>query len=155
MNNYRHELHIAAPALEIYRHLTTPEGVRAWWTTDCSVGPGIGEVVEVRFGATRKRFRIERLEPGALVEWFCTDAHLHAPGIVRNPGEWKGTTIRFVLEPLEPRRTALRLEHVGLTRDAECFDICSQGWSQFLESLKELAETGVGRPYRSPLALSN
>jgi uncharacterized protein YndB with AHSA1/START domain len=44
-------------------------------------------------------------------------------------------------------KTRLDLEHVGLTPAIECFDICRDGWNQYLGNLQSLVETGRGHPF--------
>ncbi|HYQ16941.1 MAG TPA: hypothetical protein VEQ58_14320, partial [Polyangiaceae bacterium] len=50
----------------------------------------------------------------------------------------------------EGGRTALRFTHEGLVRDRECFEICTEAWTFYLESLRQLITTGVGQPDPAP-----
>ena len=91
--------------------------------------------------------RIESLQPGTEVQWVVVDSHLSVPGLTRTD-EWIGTTIVFRLTPQSASATRLELEHVGLTPEVACYELCSQGWRQFLASLKAYVETGEGMPFR-------
>jgi len=146
MSHFKASVLLSAPAADVYMALTTQRGVSAWWTTDCEVGTGIGDSVTVRFGDTFKVMRIESLRPWSEVAWRVVDAHLAVPGLTRT-SEWVGTTIRFSLSQESGTTTRLDLEHVGLTEAIECYGICTQGWHQFLASLKSCVETGVGAPF--------
>lgn len=106
----------------------------------------VGEQITIHFGDTYKVMHIEALHPFTEVRWSVTDAQLIAPGLTRT-NEWIGTTIVFQLTPQSGKVTQLQLEHVGLTPQIECYEICSQGWNQFLGSLKTYVETGKGSPY--------
>lgn len=147
MTHYRHDVLIAAPASAIYDALTTPRGIHGWWTVTADVGTAVGERITVRFGQTFKVMRVEVLRPGNEVRWSVVDSHLHVPGVLTRTNEWIGTTIVFRLSQHSASTTRLELEHIGLIPEVECYDICSQGWVQFLGSLKQYVETGTGSPF--------
>ncbi len=146
MTHYQAETSLSAPVASVYQALTTEPGIRAWWTAASEVGSAIGDRVSIRFGTTFKVMRIEHLLQDVAVRWKVIEAHLDVPGLTRMD-EWVGTEIRFELEPVSTSITRLRIEHIGLTPEVECYGICSQGWSQFLASLKSYVETGTGTPY--------
>jgi len=146
--NFHCELLIAARPSQVYRALTTPDGLRGWWTQDCDIGTRIGEALTFRFGLTFKVMQIEDLQPNTSVRWRCIDAHLQLPGL-KLTNEWIGTTIAFELEQTAPRQTRLKVEHIGLVPEFECYDFCTQGWQQFLGSLEAYAVTGTGMPYKN------
>lgn len=146
MKSFKCELLLAAPVSLIYEALTTQHGIESWWTTSSKVGTSVGEHITIHFGDTYKVMHIETLHPFTEVRWSVTDAQLIAPGLTRT-NEWIGTTIVFQLTPQSGKVTQLQLEHVGLTPQIECYEICSQGWNQFLGSLKTYVETGKGSPY--------
>jgi hypothetical protein len=45
--------------------------------------------------------------------------------------------------------TWIKVIHIGLNPDIECYEICSNGWVQFVNSLKLFLETGKGSPYKA------
>ena len=147
MNHYHSDLLINAPAADVYKALTTPEGLQSWWTKTCEIGTQVGAESTFHFGKTFKVMRIEALNPDVKVAWQCIDSHIHAPGLLTRTNEWIGTSIAFNLEPQFASSTLLKFDHFGLVPEVECFEVCSSGWDQFLGSLKEYAETGKGRPF--------
>ena len=149
MHSFKFDLLVAAPAAKVFEALTTQQGIQSWWTTSSEVGTAVGEHITIRFGGTFKVVQIEALHPATEVRWRVVDAHLVVPGLART-NEWLGTTIVLQLVPQSDTVTRLALEHIGLTPEVECYDICSQGWTQFLESLKAYLETGKGSPYVEP-----
>jgi len=149
MKNYQSDILLTAPAPTVYEALTTQRGIRGWWTTSSEVGTAVGDRITIRFGSNFKVMCIEGLRPEAEVRWRVIDAHLNVPGLTRTK-EWIGTTITFRLEPQSAAVTRLHMEHVGLTPQVECYALCSQGWIQFLGSLKSYVETGAGTPYIDP-----
>jgi hypothetical protein len=45
------------------------------------------------------------------------------------------------------KQTELVFTHIGLVPDYECFNICSEGWANYIDgSLKNLITTGKGQP---------
>lgn len=149
MNGFTCEIELHAPAANVYEALTTPRGIKQWWTTSADVGTNVGEHITIRFGQTFKVMRIDILSPAKEIRWSVIDAHLAVDGLTRTD-EWIGSTIRLTLATDADTRTRLQLEHVGLTPAVECYDLCSQGWLQFLQSLKHYVETGKGAPYVDP-----
>lgn len=149
--NYQSDLVLTAPVASVYEALTTQSGIRGWWTAACDAGTAVGEQITIRFGRTFKVMRIEHLRPEEEVRWRVTDAQLDVPGLTRTK-EWIDTTIVFQLVPQSASVTRLQLEHIGLTPQVECYALCSQGWRQFLGSLKSYVETGKGAPYVDPAA---
>jgi uncharacterized protein YndB with AHSA1/START domain len=146
MTHYRRSLRLAAPVAAVYAAITTPAGLRAWWTQTCDVGLRAGDHSTFRFGPHRKTMEIETLLPNGEVRWRCTDALIQVAGM--KPDEWVGTRIVFRLEPVDAATTMLHFEHVGLVPALECYGICEKGWDQFLGSLQQLVETGQGAPYQ-------
>ncbi len=145
-SDFQFELILTAPAANVYEALTTQTGLRSWWTTTCDVGTGVGAQTTIRFGSTVKVLRIEALVPPTDIQWRVTQAHLDVPGLTHT-SEWTGTTICFQVRPQSETQSRLQLTHIGLTPQVECFELCSAGWRQFLCSLKNYVESGVGAPY--------
>jgi uncharacterized protein YndB with AHSA1/START domain len=146
MSHYQRSLVLEARPEAVYAALTTPEGLRGWWTQDCDVATQVGGTIELRFGGTRKQLRIERLEPGREVRWLCTRAHIAAAQLARRD-EWVGTQIVFRLTPQGEGRTRFEFEHVGLVPAFECYGLCSDGWQYYLASLQRFVATGRGTPH--------
>ena len=151
MNHYHQALAIEAPPDTVYHALATPEGIRGWWTQDCEADTAVGGNIRLRFGATQKTLRIECLDPGHEVRWLCTEAYIAAAQLARQD-EWVGTQMVFRLTPHGDGRARLDFEHVGLTPDLHCYDLCNHGWRYFLHSLSRFAETDRGTPYEPAAA---
>jgi len=119
--------------------------VRGWWSEGLqgqSEAPG--DEFTYRHGSVHQsKHRVLQVEPGKLVTWDTLDADLtHA----KNPREWIGTKVRFEITK-KATRTQLRFVHDGLVPELDCFESCSKGWWYYVgTSLKQLIETGYGRP---------
>lgn len=146
MSDYRKSLVLDADPAAVYAALTTPEGLRGWWTEDCDVANDVGGTIRFRFGRTSKDMRVEHLEKNREVRWRCTAAHIAAAALSQKD-EWVGTQIVFRLADAGPARTRVDFEHVGLVPALQCYGICSDGWNYFLGSLRQFVATGNGTPY--------
>jgi uncharacterized protein YndB with AHSA1/START domain len=146
MNHYQQTLVIDAAPSAVYAALTTAEGLRGWWTPECTVDTHVGGVIHLHFGQTRKDMCIEQLDTNRGVRWFCTRARIASEDLTHKD-EWVGTEIAFRLTPTFDGKTRLDFEHVGLVPSLECYAMCERGWRYFLGSLKQLAETGRGTPW--------
>lgn len=151
MNGYQQSLVLDASPAKVYAALTTPEGLRGWWTQDCDIATEVGGTSEFRFQHIRKQLQIEHLEPGREVRWLSTDERTDT-GELGHDGEWIGTHIVFRLTPEGAARTRLDFEHQGLVPQLHCYSQCSGGWQFFMESLRKYVETGSGTPYPTFLA---
>lgn len=146
MRHFHQSLVLDAPPAAVYATLTTPAGLRGWWTRDCDVTTEPGGTLHFRFGPHRKAMRIDRLDPDREVRWTCTEAHIDFAEFTRKD-EWVGTEIIFRLSPHGDGRTRLDFEHIGLVPAFECWEVCSAGWRHFLGSLQQYIETGRGSPF--------
>lgn len=64
----------------------------------------------------------------------------------KDKSEWTGTRIIFEIAKKD-NKTQLHFTHVGLTPEFECYDVCSNGWDQYVrQSLGNLIKIGVGQP---------
>lgn len=151
MSHYQQNLIINATPAAVYAALTTPAGLRGWWTEDCDVSTELGGTIHFRFGRNYKDLRIEQLEPSREVRWYCTRAHIAAGDLTRRD-EWVGTDIVFRLTPESEGRARVQFEHIGLVPAFECYELCSGGWQYFLRSLQQFAETGRGTPHALAMA---
>ena len=138
-----------SPADAVFDALTTPSSLTGWWMG--ASGSGLeGGTLTFRFGEEGALvMRVDKAEAASLVEWTV---------LASEPlDDWVGTTVRFEIGPTETSGTLVRFEHVGLTPQLECFDMCIQGWGQYLPSLVGYVDRGQGnprpeRPVRRPTA---
>lgn len=63
--------------------------------------------------------------------------------------EWTGTNPTFEILKKDGK-TELRFTHFGLNPEYECFEICRDSWTNYIQnSLKKLITTGKGEPNAS------
>jgi uncharacterized protein YndB with AHSA1/START domain len=133
-----HRLLIRAKPADVYRVLTTRDGLAAWWTRDVTAEPTVGSVALFGFHQREIVFRmfIQELAEAARVRWRCLGGH----------PEWKDTEISFVLSPAVGG-TVLDFAHRGWTSSDGIFPVCSFDWARYLTSLKTYLETATGAPH--------
>lgn len=152
MNRFEQRVVVSASKERVFEAITN--GVPDWWT---HMFDGVSDEKNgrftVRFGEhIFKTMQVEKLIPQDLVVWFVEQSRIGIPTLV-NQEEWTGTWIVWQLENREGK-TIINLTHEGLTPAIECYDICVDGWQQFLQSLKQFVETGIGMPFGLPQAES-
>ncbi len=145
--HFRKELHFKAPVSALYAALSTEAGLRGWWTQTCTAGALVGEPARFEFGESYKLVRIDTLRPDRQVRWQVLENRICVEGRNLPANEWAGTTIVFRLNGDTPTHTVLRFEHLGLTPELACYDLCEGGWNHFLASLLRYVETGTGSPH--------
>ncbi|MET8087658.1 SRPBCC domain-containing protein [Micromonospora sp. NPDC005237] len=140
-----HRVGVVAPLDDVYRAVATPEGLAAWWTTDTVGKSEVGGQLAFRFGdAGGFDMEVLELDPTGNVRWRVTDG----------PGEWVGTEIDWRLDQ-RGDYTIVLFSHEGWREPGEFMHHCGTKWATFLMSLKELVETGRGRPAPDDVQISD
>jgi hypothetical protein len=77
------------------------------------------------------------------VVWEVLENHFN---FISDQSEWVGTKIEFAISQ-KGGKTELKFTHYGLTPKDECYQICNDAWTQYIEnSLRNLIVTGKGQP---------
>lgn len=132
-----HRVGIKSSANNVYRALTTREGLAAWWTTDTRGSFEVGGVIGFHFG-TRGFFdmKVLELDPAKRIVWQVVDG----------PQDWIGSKVSFELKQ-EGEQITVLFKHAGWKEPSEFMHHCSTKWAMFLMSMKAFIETGKGAPY--------
>lgn len=150
MVDIMHRIGIRAPVTEVYRAIATADGVAGWWTTETSGADAVGSTVTVGFRGSdgteigSMDYEVTRLEPDRRVRWR----------FLAGPPEWIGTDVTFELSQ-EGDMTIVNFGHRNWREPVEFMGHCSTKWATFLLSLKDLVETGNGRPSPDDLKIDN
>jgi hypothetical protein len=125
-----HRVGIGAPIDKAYATLTTLEGNRGWWDSRATGEAADGGLLTF----FNHDFRVEAT-PHRRVRWTC----------VKGSPEWTSTEVLFDLV-YKQDQTFVLFKHAGWAEPTEFMHHCSTRWATFLLSLKQLLETGTGRP---------
>lgn len=140
-----HRIGVTAPLDDVYEPLATTDGIASWWTTDTTGRSEVGEKLYTRFGdAGGFDLEVLELDPRGRVRWRVVDG----------PAEWIDTEIDWQLDQ-RGDWTILQFAHLGWREPVEFMGHCSTKWATYLLSLKELVETGRGRPTPDDIRISD
>lgn len=119
--------------------------VRGWWSAEIE---GHTEQLNDEFryqykDVHRCNIKITESDPGRKIAWLVLDNYF---SFTEDEKEWKDTRMVFDITEAEGK-TQLRFTHEGLTPEYECYNACSNGWTQYIQhSLPSLITTGKGQP---------
>lgn len=119
--------------------------VRGWWSEEVE---GTTDKLHGEFNyhykdVHRCQMRLIEFVPDKKVVWHVLD---NCFNFTKDRSEWKDTKISFEISGKD-NKTQLRFTHIGLVPDYECFDICKDGWNNYINlSLRSLITTGKGQP---------
>lgn len=146
MKNYINTLRLNAKNDIVFNALT--KEIPLWWTEMFDGSANMqGNNFTVSFGDNvYKTMRVVELVQNSKVLWYVENSLIAVPELI-NQTEWIGTSIVWQITS-EENNTELQLTHIGLNVNIECYDICTRGWKQFTDSLKQFVETGEGKPFK-------
>jgi hypothetical protein len=122
--------------------------VRGWWSEDVE-GPTekLHDVFNYHYeDIHRCRIKIIESIPGKKVGWHVLDNYFK---FTEDTSEWTNTKISFEITR-ENMKTHVCFTHHGLVPSYECFEICKDSWTNYIQvSLRDLITTGKGAPNAS------
>jgi hypothetical protein len=144
MAKVRHRVGIRGSVADIYRALIEPSDLGGWWATSASGMPEVGKTLNLTFGEiVTLSFVIRELQPNLLVRLECMSGPF--PGL--------GSVLRFVLEDADDQ-IYVTLPHSNNAANEDSFLYFNTKWPLYLLSLRDLLDTGTGRPYPSDIKIN-
>jgi uncharacterized protein YndB with AHSA1/START domain len=144
MESYTKTIRIHAPAHKVYDAVTTVPGIKGWWSEDTSEHNG---EYTIRFGGDNfQTMRLVGPVPDKRVTWEWIAQYFPVGGTTQTD-EWVGTSVSFDIQANDDGTSALVFTHQGLTPHAVCYDMCTNGWNYYMESLRRYVEEGAGTPF--------
>lgn len=116
---------------------------QAWWSGEIT---GSANKLNDEFTYRYKDLHLSKQKiiemiPDRKVVWLVTESQIN---YAEDKTEWTGTKMSFEISELG-YKTQLCFTHLGLTPEIECFDSCSNSWSQLIrQGLFTLITTGKG-----------
>ncbi len=139
MTKSAHKATVEAPSNEVFKAITTAEGLKGWYTKEVKGDPS-KENGEFTLSFTKHEgpfsWKVVTLKPETEVSWQCT----------AGPGQSKGTKAIFRLAQKGEGKTAIELEHDGFEDTDEKIKTCNTLWGGLLIHLKEYAEKHQPEP---------
>jgi len=127
---------------EVFNAINNP---RSWWSEEIE---GSTEKLNDEFTYHYKDVHISKMKlieviPNKKVVWFVVDNYFQ---FTKDKNEWKGNKIIFEITGKD-NKTQLQFTQAGLVPEYECYDICQNAWSNYINnSLRSLITTGKGQP---------
>lgn len=140
-NNYHTSITVDATAQEAFDCINNVTG---WWTENLEgESQKQGDEFSVRFADIHySKQRLVEVIPNKKVVWLITDSRLN---FLKNKEEWTNTRIEFSITT-ENNKTQVHFTQIGLVPEIECYDACSNAWTQYVQSLYNLITKGKGKP---------
>ena|SRR5438309_9465540 len=141
MGDIRLAVDIDSAPEELFKAVSTQEGLASFWTPDVSADPTVGS--EAQFGFTaapvKLRMRVKDLDENKAVRWECLGDFPH----------WGGSRVDWELTAVEDgAKTRVLFRHLGLAegQPEPEFASIAYTWAQVLRALKDYAESGKPAP---------
>ncbi|MEO6630513.1 MAG: SRPBCC domain-containing protein [Mucilaginibacter sp.] len=118
---------------------------RGWWSEEIEGNTEmLNDVFDYHFEDIHTcKIKLIEVIPNKKVVWLVMENYFK---FTQDVTEWTGTTISFEISEKEGK-TQVVLTHHGLVPEYECYDICRDSWSNYVQgSLASLIRTGKGQP---------
>jgi uncharacterized protein YndB with AHSA1/START domain len=141
MADILHMVPIETEPEEVFRAITQPEDLAAWWTSEVKAQAEVGKVAEFRFegGQVVMRMKVVEFDRPSTVRWQVEDPA---------PPEWGGTQVTWNITPSD-EGVHLLFGHRDWDSTEGSFAAINYNWAYYLTSLKQYLETGQGFPHES------
>jgi uncharacterized protein YndB with AHSA1/START domain len=119
--------------------------VRGWWSEEIEGRTDkLNDVFMYHFeDVHRCQMKLIEVVPDKKVVWLVMDNYFK---FTTDTSEWTGNKISFEITK-QGDKTQMRFTQLDLVPEYECFDVCSNAWSQYVgQSLLSLITTGKGQP---------
>lgn len=123
---------IWAPPEEVFKGISSPEGLDGWWCLESAGSPEQGSTYTLGFGSgyVWKGF-VTRCVPDSEIEWEMRDC---------DP-DWLGTLVGFRLTATD-RGTKVQFHHTGWAEANAHYASSCYCWPMYLRLLKRFVESG-------------
>ena len=119
--------------------------VRGWWSEEIEGGTQkLNDEFTYHYrDVHRSKMRLIEVVPDKKVVWLVLYNYFN---FTKDRSEWKGTNVIFEISK-QGGQTQIHFTHQGLVPEYECYDICFNAWTQYIQqSLRSLITTGKGQP---------
>lgn len=121
------------------------KNVRGWWSEQITGNTSElnDEFVLEYEDIHRCRIKLTEVIPNKRITWLVLENYFN---FTKDSSEWTGDTMTFEITE-KGGKTQLQLTQTGLVPQNECYDICSNAWTNYIHnSLYKLITTGKGEP---------
>ena len=138
MKTILHVLNVASSPEDVFKAITTANGLSGWWSTKVTAEENVGGSVAFTFrGDFNPIMEITKFNKYSLIVWKCIDGH----------DPWKNNQFIFELKRHEELVQLKFIQNYAVELSDEAYGIYNFNWGYYLQSLKEYCENGIGKPY--------
>lgn len=137
MPDILHQLRIKAPIADVFKAVSTPEGIDMWWTKRCSGEPELGAEYELFF-APEYDWRAEVTK--------CTPDSAFELTVTRADEDWTGVRVGFELTESDDA-VEVRFYNRDWASANDHFVLSNTCWANYLRLLRRYLEYGEFVPY--------
>ncbi|MGC4036317.1 MAG: SRPBCC domain-containing protein [Chitinophagaceae bacterium] len=119
--------------------------VRGWWSEEIEGGTEkLNDIYLYHYKDVHiVKIKLTEVVPSKKIAWIVLDNYF---SFTTDQTEWVGTKIIFEITK-KGDKTELHFTHQGLVPQYECYKICHDAWTNYIQnSLKNLITTGKGQP---------
>jgi len=119
--------------------------VRGWWSEEIEGGTSkLNDEFTYHYeDVHRSKMKLIEVVPNKKVVWLVMENYFK---FTKEKSEWTGNKIIFEITEKD-NKTQLRFTQAGLVPGYECYDICQDAWTTYIQkSLRNLITTGKGQP---------
>ena len=138
-HSIKYLFHINAKRSDVFKAISTIDGLSKWWTVQTSGSADRGGIIQFRFAESGgPDMKVKEVKTGESMAWEC----------VASPHGWVGNTFTIKLDDNEGK-TRVRFSHDGWNEQDDFYAICSFSWGRYMESLRQLCQSGKGEAFGS------
>ena len=144
MNNtdFSTSITVSQSPMEVFNAINN---VRGWWSEEIEGGTEkLNDIFLYHYKDVHiVKMKLTEVIPGKKVVWSVLNNYF---SFTTDKTEWVGTHVIFEISEMNGK-TELRFTHQGLVPQYECYKICFDAWTKYIQSsLKNLITTGKGQP---------
>ncbi|MGN6532605.1 MAG: SRPBCC domain-containing protein [Ginsengibacter sp.] len=141
MKSYLFEIETRKSAKEVFELLLK---IEKWWSgiyDETIIGKSKKVNDEFTFsaggGVHFSKQKLVELIPYKKIVWEVTESNL---SFLDNPKEWEYTKLQFDIIEKGKNETKIIFTHEGLVPDIECYEQCTNAWTQYFKNLQMILE---------------
>lgn len=122
--------------------------VRGWWSEEIEGNTAqLNDVFDYHYeDIHRCKIKLIEVIENEKIVWLIEKNYFK---FTEDKTEWTGTKPTFEISEKD-EKTELKFTHFGLVPEYECFEICRDSWTNYIQnSLRKLITTGKGEPNAS------
>lgn len=122
--------------------------VRGWWSEEIEGNTAqLNDVFDYQYeDIHRCKIKLIEVIENEKIAWLIEKNYFK---FTEDKTEWTGTKPTFEISEKDGK-TELKFTHFGLFPEYECFEICRDSWTNYIQnSLRKLITTGKGEPNAS------